>query len=76
MIHLFYNPSLLLMLNHYVKILFGCFFGLSTNSYLCFLYTESYLFMMTGKFLWPNFLLHAFAETQISISLSSYEDII
>ena len=35
--------------------LFGYFFGLFTNSYLCFLYTGSYLFVMTGNFLWPHF---------------------
>ena len=37
------------------NLLFGCFFGLSTNLYLCFLYTGSYLLVMTGKFLRPNF---------------------
>ena len=37
------------------NLLFGCFFGLSANSCLCFLNTESYLFLMTGKFSWPNF---------------------
>ena len=33
------------------NLLFGCFFGLSTNSYLCFLYTGSQLSVMTSKFL-------------------------
>ena len=37
------------------NLLFGCFFSLSSNSYLCFLYTWSCLIVMTGKFLWPNF---------------------
>ena len=34
--------------------LFGCFIGLSTNSYLCFSYILLYLFVIAGKFLWPN----------------------
>ena len=33
------------------NLLLCCFFELSTSSYLFFLYTESYLFVMSGKFL-------------------------
>ena len=37
------------------NLLFGCFIGSSTNSYLCFLYILLYLFVIAGKFLWPYF---------------------
>ena len=39
------------------NLLLGCFICLSTNSYLCFLYAGSYLFVMAGTFLWPKLVI-------------------
>ena len=37
-----------------INLLFDCFIGPYINSYLCFLYSSSYLFVTAGQFLCPN----------------------
>ena len=80
MIHLFYKPLLLLMLNHYAKIFSMVAFWFIYEFISVFFYTGSYFFVITGKFLWPNFSSTCFSfnhsvaipSTITSMSLFSY----
>ena len=53
------------------NLLSDCFIRLFTNSYLRFLYILSYLFVMTGKFLWPNFSSIFFSFSHNALTLST-----
>ena len=71
MIYLFYNPLLFLMLNQYVKIFYLIVLLVYfTNSHLRFLYILLYLFVMTGKFLWPYFssIFCSFSHNALTLS--------
>ena len=52
-----------------IKILLGCFFGSSTSSYLCFIWSERYFTVITCKIFGVIFLLHVFYSTRISINI-------
>ena len=54
MIHLFYDPLLFSMPNQYVKIFYLVVLLVDLLIDMCFVYTLSYLFVIAGKFLWPN----------------------
>ena len=47
-----------------IKILLGCFFGSSTSSYLCFIWSERYFTLITCKILWCNLSFTCFLFNQ------------
>ena len=48
------QSMIVLTANLSIKILLSYFFGSSTNSYICFLWSQKYFLVVISKFLWSN----------------------